>query len=156
MNELHLIWTANGVTLKGQDGAQAWHDELFSHGPLFPGTVTDWKTVFLTSSCAYDKSDYVLSDLAIYVETDKDTLTLIRDLAAREYGIQVSFDKGQTVQCLTDTPVFLPPGSIPANTGSAELRPYDTAQFQVRMCVPADFTKVGKFSFRIAATFEVL
>ena len=157
MTELHLVWTAAGKVARGFEPAEAaWRDEVFSHGPLFPGLVTEWKTIFLTSSCIYDQSQFTLTDLRLFVDADEGTLATIRALAETIHGIQVSFDDGATYICLTDKPALVGPGAFVSNPGRTELRPFDTAKFKFRISIPDNFTFTGKLSYRIGADFDAL
>ena len=157
MTDFHLIWTSAGQTLKGYDqAAGVWEDQPFSFGPLFAGSQPDWKTFFVTTSCTVDRSDYYVSGLNLSVDADADTLKVLRDLAATGFGLQVSFDEGQTYSFLTDTPVPVTSAAFISNLGSTVLRPYDSVRIQLRVSLPPDFSHTGKFTFRIAADFEVL
>lgn len=153
LKELHLIWMSGNRVIRGSEGAGLWKDEVFSHGPLFPGLTTNWKKVFLTSSCMFDGTEHVLDNVRFYLQGDTE---LLEQLAAAGSGIQISFDEGRTPISLTREPVLMPPGCIASNPNSTQIRPYDTAMFLVRASVPETFVQKGKKEFRIMADFEVV
>jgi hypothetical protein len=157
MNDLQLIWTANGKTLHGYDPATtADLDEIFSHGPIFPGTITEPKTVFVTSSCIYNRCEISLYNLALFIEGDDDTVKTLTKLAVRGHGVQVSFDDGWNWASLTRSLSFIERRAIITNPGSGVLGPYDTLKLKFRVSVPDDFGFTGKLSYRIGVDFDVL
>lgn len=157
MTDLHLIWTANGKTLHGYDPAAAAEaDEIFSHGPIFPGTITEPKTVFVTSCCLYDRSEVFLYNLALFLEADEATTKTMVKLAVRGHGVQVSFDDGWSWRSLTRSLTFIDRNAVITNPETGILGPYDTMRLKFRISVPDDFGFVGKLSYRIGVDFDVL
>lgn len=157
MTDFQLIWTANGKTLHGHDTTTATEvDEIFSHGPIFQGTITDPRTVFVTSSCIYNRSEISLYNLALFLESDVETMKTLVKLATRGHGVQVSFDDGWTWTSLTSSLVFLERKAVITNPSAGILGPYDTIKLKFRVSVPDDFGFVGKLSYRIGIDFDVL
>lgn len=157
MNDLQLIWTANGKTYRGYDPATTGDaDEIFSHGPIFPGTITDPKAVFVTSSCIYDRSGTSLYNLSLFLEADTETLKTLTKLAVLGHGVQVSFDDGWTWRSLTNAPTFIDRRAIITSPEAGVLGPYDTMKLKFRVSVPSDFMFMGKLSYRIGVDFDVL
>lgn len=156
MKEFHLIWTVNGKVIHGNDLATGkWADEIFSFGPLFPGTVTDWKSVFVTSSAGTDRTDFVIGNICLRLQADAETLATLNRLAISGHGVQVSFNEGKSYVCLSMNPTHISPHAIITNPGTV-LGPYDTARFHFRVSIPEDFVITGKLPFRINLTFDVM
>ena len=155
--EFHLIWTVDGETVHGYDAISGTRKSgIFSHGPLFPWITTDWKTAFVSSSCAFDRTEFSLTSIKLFLQADPDTLQIFSDLAGNGFGVQVSFNEGWDYICLTGNPKFIAPAAIitsPAAVGV--MGPYDTLRFQFRISLPEDFAPTGKLLYRIGIDFEV-
>jgi hypothetical protein len=132
-------------------------DNALSFGVVVPGQTIGPLTVDLQSSTFLQGTMYVLSGIQFYLDGDAATVALLNTTwPAMNGGIELSFDDGQTWIRFTQPGqrIPLPPTSVLDQLG--QLQPAETAQFLLRLVVPAAANPNGLNQLRLGVEFDVL
>lgn len=162
---LHLIWTMNGVQLRGMsDGV--WNDGSLLHGVSHPGRVSASRDIRLQSSARADHTFEKLTGVRLYLDGTDEELQIVQEVwPALGGGIEISFNDGRSYQLFStvvgyksnpNTWLLLPAEAAGLNGQDGVLGPFDSAHMFLRYRVPAESNDFRLYQVRLEADFDVV
>lgn len=175
MDPTYLVWTQNGVLLRGyQNGA--WVDGNLAFPVGFPGQQNTTQTVVLSSSAGSEGTLETLNNVRLYLTGDLGDLAIVQGLwpalgdayspprPEMNGGFDISFDGSNYIRFSTlvglasdpTTWLTVPAVAIGQNGADGVLGPYSTATMFLRYVIPPTVTTYKTFNIQLAVDMDIV